>query len=73
MLEKVVSILQVTMSGVATVGSILVHHDAETGKDSVNLVPAAVWIYGLAAVGCSMTSGETFSQCVKGVFSIFGG
>lgn len=72
-LEKVSSFLRVVVSGVATVGSVLIHHDAETGKDSVNLLPAAIWIYGLAAVGCSTTTGETFSQCVKSVFAIFGG
>lgn len=72
-LDKVVATLQMVVSGVATVGSILIHHDTETGKDSVNLIPATLWVYGLVTVGCSLTTGEPFSQCVKSVFSIIGG
>lgn len=56
---------------VATAGSLLVHHDERTGKDSLNLVPAVVWFYGLSVVGCSFSHGELFSQCVQSVFNIF--
>lgn len=55
----------------ATAGSVLVHHDEATGKDALNVVPTLVWFYGLSVVGCSMSHGELFSQCVQTVFTIF--
>lgn len=73
LLEGVIRATTVLTSSVATVGSVLVHHDPETGKDSVNVLPAIVWCYGLSVIGCSLSRGEVFSQCVKGVFSILGG
>lgn len=73
LLGPLVTSTKLAVSCIATVGSILVHHDPATGKDSVNLIPAIIWVYGLAALGCSLSQGEPFSQCVKGVLSIFGG
>lgn len=73
LIENAASAVKLMVSGVATIGSVIVHHDQETGKDSINLVPAVLWAYGLTTVGCSLSHGEPFSQCVSSVLSLFGG
>lgn len=57
----------------ATAGSVLVHHDEASGKDSLNVMPALLWFYGLSTLGCSLSDGETFSTCVTSILSTFGG
>lgn len=69
LIDNIVTAAKVLVSGVATVGSLIVHHDTDTGKDSLNLVPGLVWVYGLAAVGCSISHDEPFSQCVATILS----
>lgn len=73
LINVLAKVATVATSGVASVGSLVIHHDAETGKDSLNLVPAVMWFYGLSVVGCSLSRDEVFSQCVKGVLSVIGG
>lgn len=73
LIDSSLKAVTVARSTVATMGSILVHHDADTGKDSVNLIPAVAWFYGLSVVGCSLSQGEPFSTCVRSILSVFGG
>lgn len=72
-IDNAANVVRLLISGVATVGSVIVHHDPETGKDSINLVPALLWGYSLTTVGCALSQGEPFSQCVSSVISLFGG
>lgn len=70
LLAVVSKAVALTASVTASAGSVLVHHDERTGKDSLNLVPAVAWFYGLSVLGCSLSHGELFSQCVQNVFNI---
>lgn len=69
MAVQLLGVTKVITSALATVGSLTVHHDTETGRDSLNLLPALLWFYSISTVGCSLTHGETFSQCVQGILS----
>lgn len=73
LVDKVVTGASLLASAAATAGSLLIHHDQETGRDTLNVGPAVCWFYGLSVIGCSLSHGEPFSQCVKSVFSVLGG
>lgn len=73
LLESALRATSTLASTVATVGSVVVHHDEASGKDSLNVVPALLWFYGLSVVGCSLSHGESFSTCVTSILSVFGG
>lgn len=70
LVTAITKVATLSASIAATAGSVLVHHDESTGKDSLNVIPALVWFYGLSVVGCSLSRGELFSQCVQNVFDI---
>lgn len=68
-----VAISRKFVSAVATIGSVVVHHDKDTGKDSINVIPAVTWLYGLSVLGCALAPGELFSTCVRSIITAVGG
>lgn len=61
------------ISAVATIGSVVVHHDKGTGKNSINVIPAVTWLYGISVLGCALTRDEPFSTCVRSIMTAVGG
>lgn len=70
-LAPLVTSLKLVLSAIATVGSIIVHHDQETGRDTLNVAPAICWLYGMSIAGCLVSASEPFSSCLESVSSIF--